>query len=112
MPHLLAACTILALPSIHEPFGLAVIEAWAARKPLVACSIGGPAWLMKNGAGLLVPPSDPTAFAAALERLLTDQTLQHAVIDIGTKTLAEHTWNNRIKQTFDLYESLLSRASL
>lgn len=44
-----AACDVFALPSAHEPFGIAVLEAWSAGKPVVAAAVGGLNGLIKDG---------------------------------------------------------------
>lgn len=70
---LLAALDILAAPSRFESFGLVLLEAWAAGKPVVAGAIPAVSSLVRDGeTGLLVPPADRAALAAALARLLDD----------------------------------------
>jgi glycosyltransferase involved in cell wall biosynthesis len=72
VPDLLAAFDIYALPSFSEGQSLALIEAMAAGRPIVATAVGGNPELLGAGepAGLLVPPGDPAALAEALARLL------------------------------------------
>ncbi len=73
IPALLAACDVFALPSLYEGSSLAVLEAMAARRAVVSSAIGGTAELIEDGeTGLLVPPGDDAALAAALRRLLAD----------------------------------------
>ncbi len=74
VPDLLAAFDIYALPSFSEGQSLALIEAMAAARPIVATAVGGNPELLGAGepTGLLVPPGDPAALAAALGRLLAD----------------------------------------
>ena len=61
---LLAAADLLVCPSRHEPLGNVVIEAWSARRPVVAAAADGPRELIISGRdGLLVPPEDPSALA-------------------------------------------------
>lgn len=109
VPNLLAACEVLALPSRHEPFGLAVLEAWAAQRPLVASAVGGPAWLLADGAGRLVPPGDSESLAAALAALLADPRLRAQQIEAGTKALREHIWERRLMQTYQLYHDCIAK---
>jgi glycosyltransferase involved in cell wall biosynthesis len=64
------------LPSPAEPFGLVLLEAMALSKPVVACSSGGPIEIVSAGeTGLLVPPSNAEALAAALRTLLENRDL-------------------------------------
>lgn len=74
----LARATVFALPSRTEAFPNAIGEALALGVPVVAaeCSAGVREYLDGTRYGLLVPPGDPNALAAALERVLTDAHLR------------------------------------
>ena len=65
------------VPSVWaEPFGLVVLEAMAAGRPVIASAIGGPADIVRDEeTGLLVPPGDPLALRVALARLIADAAL-------------------------------------
>lgn len=63
---------IFALASRYEGYGLVLSEAALHGLPVVACATGAIPDTVAPGTGLLVPPDDPAAFAAALRRLLTD----------------------------------------
>lgn len=70
---LLAISTALVHPSHSEGLGLAILEAMAVGLPVVATRCGGPEEVVEDGvSGLLVPPQDPPALAAALRRVLED----------------------------------------
>ena len=62
----LAACDVLAQPSLVEPFGQALLEAMAAERSVVATSVGGPPEFVTPDAGVLVDPEDEAALAGAL----------------------------------------------
>lgn len=71
VPELLATFDVFALPSLFEGLCLAVIEAQAAGVPVVATPVGGIRETVVDGeTGLLVPPRDAAALAAAIVRLL------------------------------------------
>ncbi|HEU0130580.1 MAG TPA: glycosyltransferase family 4 protein [Mycobacteriales bacterium] len=73
----LAAADVLALPSAAENCPLVVLQAMAAGLPIVASRVGGVPELVADGeTGLLVPPGDPVALAAALRSLLGDAGLR------------------------------------
>jgi glycosyltransferase involved in cell wall biosynthesis len=57
-----------------EPWGLALVEALAAGRPVVAADAGGPREIVAGGAGRLFPPGDADAAAAALQEVLGDPT--------------------------------------
>ena len=70
--HLLAASDFFALPSLVEGFSLALVEALAAGLPTVATNVGGASEVIQSGqGGILVPPADSAALAAALNHLLS-----------------------------------------
>ncbi len=69
----LAAADIVVHPSLNEIFPNAVGEAMACGRPVIAADAGGTAELVgRDGAGVLVPPGDPDALAAAVRELLGD----------------------------------------
>ncbi|HEY1595651.1 MAG TPA: glycosyltransferase family 4 protein [Thermoleophilaceae bacterium] len=73
VPELLASLDALLLPSWDEPFGTIVWEAMAMRVPVVVSSVGGPGDEVTDGQdGLVAPPHDPPAWAAAMARILQD----------------------------------------
>ena len=72
------------LPSFAEGLPVVLMEALAARVPVVATRIAGVAELVGDGeSGLLVPPGDPGALRAALARLLGDPALRCAMGEAG-----------------------------
>ena len=69
----LAALDVFVMPSRHEGLGVAVLEAMAMSLPVVASAVGGiPEAVQPGETGLLVPPDDPPALAAALRELAGD----------------------------------------
>jgi len=62
--------------SMHEPFGMVVLEAMALGTPLIAADVRGPADIVEHGvSGLLVPPDDSHGLAREIVRLLEDRAL-------------------------------------
>lgn len=73
LPDALAAADLFVWPAINEAFGMALLEAQAAGLPVVAGATGGVSGIVDEGAtGLLTPPGDIEAFAAAVCRLIRD----------------------------------------
>jgi glycosyltransferase involved in cell wall biosynthesis len=81
---LLAAADMLVCSSRREPLGNTIIEAWAAKKPVVACAASGPAELIEtDNTGLLVPVDDAPALAAALRGIIEDKARAAALAAAG-----------------------------
>jgi glycosyltransferase involved in cell wall biosynthesis len=73
VPAVTAALDVSVLPSYREAQGLSVLEAMALSRPVVASNVGGIPEMIEDGVtGLLVPPNDCDALAAALIKLLTN----------------------------------------
>jgi len=84
---LFAAADICVIPSRSEPFGNVVVEAWVSGCPLVATRSEGPGLIVTDGVdGLLVPLEDPSALAAAIQRLIEDPALRARLVQNGRQT--------------------------
>ena len=78
---LLGAADVALVPSSYEPFGMVALEAGAAGTPVVAGAAGGLPEVVANGrTGLLVPPRDPEALAAAAVAVLRDPALASRLV--------------------------------
>lgn len=76
--NLLGAFEVCVFPSREEGFGLAIAEAMVARRPVIACAVGGVPALL-GGEALQVPPNDQAALTVALRRLYDDPTLRETM---------------------------------
>jgi len=86
----LSTADIFVLPSRSEGFSNAIVEAMAASLPVVATNVGGNAEAVTDGiSGLIVPPDDPTALAAAITRLLSDTDKAREMGAAGKKLASE-----------------------
>ena len=71
------AADVFALSSRYEPFGMTAVEAMACGIASVATEVGGVPEIVEHGQScLLVPPAEPEAITAALERLAGDSALR------------------------------------
>ena len=86
----LSTADIFVLPSRSEGFSNAIVEAMAASLPVVATNVGGNAEAVTDGVtGLIVPPDDPAALAAAITRLLSDPARAREMGAAGNKLASE-----------------------
>ena len=113
IPTLLAACDVFALPSLYEGSSLAVLEAMAAGRAVVSSAIGGTDELVRDGdSGLLVPPGDADALAAALRRLLADDQLRAALARRArARVERDFTPDVMSQRVTSIYERLLADGS-
>lgn len=104
----MARADVLAAPSLAEGFGLAVAEAMVRCRPVVAARVGGLHDLIDDGHdGVLVPPGDPGALAAALGRVLADPALaENLGAAARDKVLRRHTTAAMVAETTALYDEL------
>jgi glycosyltransferase involved in cell wall biosynthesis len=73
LSRLYSQCAVYASASLHESFGLTLVEAMGHATPVVACNTSAiPEIVTHEREGLLVPPADPAAFAKVIIRLLRD----------------------------------------
>jgi glycosyltransferase involved in cell wall biosynthesis len=83
---LLATADLFVLPSLFEGLPLSVLEAMAARRPIVASAVGGTDEAIEPGvSGLLVPPRDARALADAIARLRDDPALAKRLADAARR---------------------------
>ena len=100
----LAGATALVLPSRRENYPLVLLEGMAAGIPVVATQVGGIPEMIEDGvSGLLVPPDDPDALAAALARVSTDEDLRNRLVEGGHKVAERHRWDRIVTRIVEEY---------
>jgi len=102
-----AAFDVLALPSYREALGQVLLEAGAMGIPVVAASNAGTrAAVIDGGTGLLVPPRDAGALAAALLRLLDDPELAARMGATAAARAQEHSRERFMRTVLEVYDRL------
>ncbi len=108
VPDILAAADAWVMPSLSEGLPLALLEAMFAGKAIVASAVGGiPEVIESERDGLLVPPSDPRALAAALARLMSTPLLRAS---LGRAAQEKATNQFSLARMTDDYERLYAEA--
>jgi glycosyltransferase involved in cell wall biosynthesis len=106
---ILTLMDVFVLPSPHEAMPYTVLEAMASEKPVVAIEGTGAQDAVQQGeTGLLVPPRDPEALAAAIIALLRDEAKSQAMGLAGREVVeSRFTLARMIRRTEELYMTLL-----
>ncbi len=106
---LLAACDLFTHPSRSEGLGVAVLEAMCAGRAVVASAVGGLRDLIEDGrCGVLVPPGDSEALAAAIGELLADPARRERLASAACERVGERHSPGPMIQAYErLYRSLL-----
>lgn len=110
IPAVMAALDLLALPSLWEGMPMVALEAMAAGLPVIATAVGGnPHVVLDSVTGLLVPPADPPALAAAIQQLVQSPPCRQTLGEAGRQRVATHfSIQQNVAQTEALYRQLLS----
>jgi len=110
------ACDAFVLPSMHEPFGIVVLEAWSAGRPVIASRVGGLQALIRDGeTGWFVDPAthDTVAdLAAKLERLAAEPDARRRLGEAGrAEARAHYDWKEIAARLEQLYQQAEEHAT-
>lgn len=88
-PRLVSCFDVFVLSSLTEGMSLALLEAMALARPVVATAVGGVPEAVSDGVnGRLVPPADPAAIAGTVRSLLADETLSRRLGEAARETVS------------------------
>lgn len=109
LPLYYAAADVCVVPSHYEPFGLVTIEAMASYTPVIGSDVGGLKFtILPEQTGLLCPPQDEVAFAAAIDRILADTSWRDRLgQQARARVEAMFSWDGVAEQLGTLYQQLL-----
>jgi glycosyltransferase involved in cell wall biosynthesis len=113
LPEVFQAMDFLVLPSLTEGLPNVVLEAFASGKTAVASEVGGVGEVIEDGRnGFLVPPGDPGALAAALERLLSAPGALPALGRAARETVqSRFSFDEQTELLVSVYDQVLRPAS-
>jgi glycosyltransferase involved in cell wall biosynthesis len=108
---ILPAFDVFVLSSRHEGLPIALMEAMASGVACVATRVGGVPELIDDGRnGLLVDPGDPSALAAAIAKLLDDESLRRALATSARTAAATMTLAPAATRLQEVYDTLAEAA--
>jgi glycosyltransferase involved in cell wall biosynthesis len=107
IPKLLSAIDIFVLPSLTEGIPMALLEAMAAKKPVVSTNVGSvPNLIIPDKTGLLVKPGDPVGLTNAIEELLVNNCKAQNLAENGYKmVLTRYTSAQMTRKYLDIYNA-------
>lgn len=110
---LMTSFDIYALPSIHEGIPIALLEAMALGRPVVASRVGGVPEVLRDGVdGRLVPAGDVQALGSAIRELMVSPDLRKSMAEAGMKRVSEqHSADRMASSTARFYADCVSRFS-
>ncbi len=105
LPRYYASCDIFCAPNTgDESFGLILLEAMAAGKPIVATNIDGFRWVVHSGReGILVDRKDKGQLASALRMLIKDEALRQDMGQAGQRTVVQYDWERVTAEVLEVY---------
>jgi glycosyltransferase involved in cell wall biosynthesis len=104
---------VFCLPSLHEPFGIVILEAWAAGRPVVAARVGGIPSFTRDGEDIIhAQPDDADDLAARLIQVLKDRRLAARIAAAGqAKAQRDFAWPAIAGRLLDIYRDLPRRGN-
>ncbi len=112
VPQLLSIIDIFVFPSLTEGLPMALLEAMAAKKPVVASAVGAiPQFIIHNETGLLTPPADRMGLGASIIDLLENEEKAQRLAENGfLKIVNEYTSKIMADRYRGVYAELLKSA--
>jgi glycosyltransferase involved in cell wall biosynthesis len=100
---------IFLLPSIHEPFGIVILEAWAALLPVIASNVGGIPSFVENGKdGILFKSNNVKSFFDSIRLVVEDKTFSSKLSRNGrTKAEYEYDWRIITNRLLEIYAGVI-----
>ncbi len=111
---LLKAVDVVVVPSLYEPFGIVVLEAMAAKTPVVASDVGGLSELISAGEGVKVPPNNSESLAEGIIKILfvEDDDKRRVeleeMVEKGFQKVRSLNGDKISKATIDVYTKILA----
>jgi glycosyltransferase involved in cell wall biosynthesis len=109
VPALMALADMMVLPTLHDTFPFAVLEAQTAGLPVIASAVGGVVEMIEDGkTGLLVPPGNADLLYKAMAKMMLNSELKER-ISVNSRQFADRHWDVSLmaKRTLDVYQDVI-----
>lgn len=103
---LFQTATLYLHPSLHEGFGLTLLEAFASKVPVLASNVTALPEIA-NGAAYLVDPYSVSGIRTGIETLLTNPEMQKELVQKGLTRVKDFSWAQCAKQTLAVYKQVI-----
>src|SRR5215472_3580743 len=107
MPVIYSAADVTVIPSYHESFGLAAVEALACGTPVVATRAGGLMTVIRHGETGYLVPRCPGFFAGRLDSLFNDPATLQAMRSAARSSILRYSWQSVAGRMIEVYEDML-----
>ena len=109
LPEVLGELSVLLMPSINEGLGTSILNAFAARVPVVATRVGGiPEMVTHEQTGLLAEAGDAKELARQVMRVLSDAEFREGLVDRAEqRVLEQFTAQRMVTETYRIYQKVL-----
>ncbi|ODS42892.1 MAG: glycosyl transferase family 1 [Candidatus Altiarchaeales archaeon IMC4] len=102
---LFKACDVVCVPSRNEPFGIIVLEAWSAGKPVVATDVGGPSELIWNFVtGIKAYPNNPESIAWGIKYAINSPEFVKRTGKNCKRAVKDFSWDKIADRTLEIYK--------
>jgi glycosyltransferase involved in cell wall biosynthesis len=110
LPSAYKAADVFVLPTVHEPFGIVILEAWAAGTPVIATRVGGiPGFTHDEEDILLFPSNDEDALLRQLTRMADDAPLRERLAARAAIEVVQYDWASVARQMQSIYAAAAAR---
>jgi glycosyltransferase involved in cell wall biosynthesis len=113
LPALYQGADMFLLPSVHEPFGIVILEAWASSLPVLAAAVGGvPDLITDDQNGLLFASGNQEQMLAQVRRMIGNGELRRKLAESALqKVRADYEWQNISQSLEKLYKRAIDENS-